>query len=384
MSGTKLMNVFQQPASVSLSRDGVLRCSGAWRMPEVPFLQRQLAQVRWIPGKQIWEMSAVTSMDTTGAWLVRRSITRLQRSGHEIELRGLRPEFDHLVRWVSENNGAGILAARPEQQRFIDRLGRAAWSAALNTLSFLSFIGESTGVLLRLAGNPRRIRWQAFFYNLKAGGLEAIPIVGLLSFLMGVVIAYQAAVQLRPYGASVFIVEFVGISMLREIAPVITAIIVAGRSGSAYTAQIGTMKVTEEVDALRTMGIGPLELLVAPKVLALMLALPLLTAFADVTGVFGGMVIASNQLNVGFNVFLDRFKTVISPTNYLIGIGKAPVFAIIIGMIGCYQGLRVSGSAESVGRHTTVSVVQSIFLVIVFDAFFSILLSWMGIGLFAR
>jgi phospholipid/cholesterol/gamma-HCH transport system permease protein len=379
------MNVFQQPASVSLDRDGVLRCSGAWRMPEVPFLQRQLAQVRWVPGKQIWEMSAITSMDTTGAWLVRRSMTRLQRSGRAVELRGLRPEFDHLVRWVSEDNGGGgILATPPPQRRVIDRLGRAAWSASLNALSFLSFIGESTGVLLRLAVKPRRIRWQAFFYNLKAGGLEAIPIVGLLSFLMGVVIAYQAAVQLRPYGASVFIVEFVGISMLREIAPVITAIIVAGRSGSAYTAQIGTMKVTEEVDALRTMGIGPLELLVAPKVLALMLALPLLTAFADVTGVFGGMVIASNQLDVGFNVFLDRFKTVISPTNYLIGIGKAPVFAIIIGMIGCYQGLRVSGSAESVGRHTTVSVVQSIFLVIVFDAFFSILLSWMGIGLFAR
>jgi phospholipid/cholesterol/gamma-HCH transport system permease protein len=311
-------------------------------------------------------------------------MTRLQRSGREVELRGLRPEFDHLVRWVSEDNTDGILAARPQPRRFIDRLGRAAWSAWLNALSFLSFVGESTWVLVRLAANPRRIRWQAFFYNLKAGGLEAIPIVGLLSFLMGVVIAYQAAVQLRPYGAAVFIVEFVGISMLREIAPVITAIIVAGRSGSAYTAQIGTMKVTEEVDALRTMGIGPLELLVAPKVLALMLALPLLTAFADVTGVFGGMVIASSQLNVGFNVFLDRFKTVISPTNYLIGIGKAPVFAIIIAMIGCYQGLRVSGSAESVGRHTTVSVVQSIFLVIVFDAFFSILLSWMGIGLFAR
>lgn len=373
-----------QTASASLENNGVLRCSGAWRMREVPFLERQLAQVRWTPGKQIWDMSAITAMDTTGAWLVRRATTRLRRSGRDVELLGLRPEFDHLVRWVSEDNGGGNLAARAEHRRSIDRLGRSSWNASLNALSFLSFIGESTWVLLRLTANPRRIRWQAFFYNLKAGGLEAIPIVGLLSFLMGVVIAYQAAVQLRPYGAAVFIVEFVGISMLREIAPVITAIIVAGRSGSAYTAQIGTMKVTEEVDALRTMGIGPLELLVAPKVMALMLALPLLTAFADVTGVFGGMVIASNQLGVGFNVFLDRFKTVISPTNYLIGIGKAPVFAIIIAMIGCYQGLRVSGSAESVGRHTTVSVVQSIFLVIVFDAFFSILLSWMGIGLFAR
>jgi phospholipid/cholesterol/gamma-HCH transport system permease protein len=200
---------------------------------------------------------------------------------------------------------------------------------------------------------------------------------------MGIVIAYQAAVQLRPFGADVFIVEFVGISILREIAPVITAIIVAGRSGSAYTAQIGTMEVTEEVDALRTLGIGPLDLLVVPKVLALVIALPLLTAFADVTGVFGGMVIAATQLSVNFTIFLDRFGSVISPTNYLIGVGKAPVFAFIIALIGCYQGFKVSGSAESVGRHTTVSVVQSIFFVIVFNAFFSILLSVMGIGLFA-
>jgi phospholipid/cholesterol/gamma-HCH transport system permease protein len=354
-------------------------------MFNVPYLELQLARVSSLPpGRQIWEMGGVTSMDTAGAWLVRRSLTRLKQKGALVELHGLRPEFDQLIRWVSTDEEGEIPAARPERRRKLEKLGQAAWDVSRHGLTFLSFVGESTWVLLRLMTRPHRIRWQAFFYNLKAGGLEAIPIVGLLSFLMGVVIAYQAAVQLRPYGASVFIVEFVGIAMLREIAPVITAIIVAGRSGSAYTAQIGTMKVTEEVDALRTMGIGPLELLIAPKVLALIVALPLLTAFADVTGVFGGMVIASTQLSVSFDAFLDRFKSVISPTNYLIGIGKAPIFAIIIAMIGCYQGLRVSGSAESVGRHTTVSVVQSIFLVIVFDALFSILLSWMGIGLFAR
>jgi phospholipid/cholesterol/gamma-HCH transport system permease protein len=354
-------------------------------MFNVPQLERRLARVFALPpGRQVWQMDGITSMDTAGAWLVRRSLTRLKQKGTLVELHGLRPEFDQLIRWVSTEEEGEILTARAEPRRRLEKLGRWAWDLCLHGVTFLSFVGESTWVLLRLMTRPDRIRWQAFFYNLKTGGLEAIPIAGLLSFLMGVVIAYQAAVQLRPYGASVFIVEFVGIAMLREIAPVITAIIVAGRSGSAYTAQIGTMKVTEEVDALRTMGIGPLEILIAPKVLALIVALPLLTAFADVTGVFGGMVIASSQLNVGFEAFLDRFKSVISPTNYLIGIGKAPVFAIIIAMIGCYQGLRVSGSAESVGRHTTVSVVQSIFLVIVFDALFSILLSWMGIGLFAR
>lgn len=353
-------------------------------MANVPFLERQLAEVLGTKsGQQIWEMSAITSMDTAGAWLVRRSLSRLEQTGRRVELRGVRAEFEQLIRWISADEGESV-AGQPQKPGMIDQLGHAAWNASLQGLGFLSFVGECTLVLLRLLINPRRIRWQPFFYNLKAGGLEAIPIVGLLSFMMGVVIAYQAAVGLRPYGASVFIVEFVGIAMLREIVPLITAIIVAGRSGSAYTAQIGTMKVTEEVNAMRTMGIDPLELLIAPKVLALVVAVPLLTAFADVTGVFGGMVIARTQLDVGFNAFLDRFERVIFPTDYLIGVGKAPVFAVIIAMIGCYQGLCVSGSAESVGRHTTVSVVQSIFVVIVFDAFFSVLLDWMGIGLFAQ
>ena len=371
-------------ASASLDSDGTLQCTGAWQMANIPFLERQLAEILGTePDQQIWEMNGITLMDTAGAWLVQRTLNRLESRGCHVELCGLRTEFEHLIRWISADEGDSV-AGQPQNPGMIEQLGHATWNAALQGLGFLSFVGECTLVLLRLLVSPRRIRWQPFLYNLKAGGLQAIPIVGLLSFLMGVVIAYQAAVALRPYGASVFIVEFVGIAMLREIVPLITAIIVAGRSGSAYTAQIGTMTVTEEVSALRTMGIGPVELLIAPKVLALVVALPLLTAFADVTGVFGGMVIASTQLDVNFNVFIERFESVISPTDYLIGVGKAPVFAVIIAMIGCFQGLCVSGSAESVGRHTTVSVVQSIFVVIVFDALFSILLDWMGIGLFAR
>jgi phospholipid/cholesterol/gamma-HCH transport system permease protein len=368
----------------TLETDGTVRFAGSLKMADVPLLQRRLAELRWPDGKeQVWDMSGVDAMDTAGAWLLRRTINRIEQSGRRVALRGLRPEFDELIRLVSVEGAEAASRRGVERQPIVERLGRWVAEFGANGLTFLSFLGETTFVLLRLLAAPHRIRWQALFYNLKAAGFEAVPIVGLLSFLMGIVIAYQAAVQLRPFGADVFIVEFVGISILREIAPVITAIIVAGRSGSAYTAQIGTMEVTEEVDALRTLGIGPLDLLVAPKVLALIIALPLLTAFADVTGVFGGMVIASTQLSVNFTVFLERFRTVISPTNYLIGVGKAPVFAFIIALIGCYQGFKVSGSAESVGRHTTVSVVQSIFFVIVFNAFFSILLSVMGIGLFA-
>ncbi|WP_291991868.1 ABC transporter permease [Candidatus Accumulibacter sp. ACC003] len=188
-------------------------------------------------------------------------------------------------------------------------------------------------------------------------------------------VAYQGADQLRQYGANIYVADLVGLSMLREFAPLITAIIIAGRSGSAYAAQIGTMSVTEEIDAMRTLGIAPLELLVLPKIIALLIVLPLLTLFADLLGVFGGMIMARSQLGVGFGEFLDRFVTAVSVSAYLTGIGKAPVFAAIIAIIGCFQGFRTHGGADSVGRQTTRSVVQSIFLVIVADALFSVAFS---------
>jgi phospholipid/cholesterol/gamma-HCH transport system permease protein len=227
--------------------------------------------------------------------------------------------------------------------------------------------------------HPGRIRWKEVADNLVEAGHRALGIVGLLSFLLGIVIAYQGGMQLRQYGASLFVADLVGLSMVRELAPIITAIIVAGRTGSAYTAQIGTMKVTEEVDALRSMGIPPMELLVLPKLLALIIALPLLTVFADIMGILGGMVMSSVQLDIAFSTFIQRIGTAVSLESFLVGVGKAPVFAAIIATIGCYQGFQVVGSAESVGRRTTISVVQAILAVIVVDAAFSVAFSHLGI-----
>jgi phospholipid/cholesterol/gamma-HCH transport system permease protein len=214
---------------------------------------------------------------------------------------------------------------------------------------------------------------------MQSAGVEALPITGLLSFLMGIVIAYQGADQLQRFGANIFIADLVGLAMLRELSPLLTAIIIAGRSGSAYTAQIGTMKVTEEIDALRTIGVVPQELLVLPKMLALIVVLPLLTVYTDVTGVLGGMFMARSKLDVSFAVFLDRLDEAISLSSYVVGISKAPVFAMIIALVGCYRGFQVSGSAESVGQQTTLSVVQSIFLVIVTDALFSVVFNWLDL-----
>ncbi len=256
-----------------------------------------------------------------------------------------------------------------------ERTGRSAETLWTQTLALLGFVGENAMALRGWLTHPARIRWRPIVFNLRSAGVDALPIVGLLSFLLGIVVAYQGADQLRQYGANIFVTDLVGLSMLREFAPLMTAIIVAGRSGSAYAAQIGTMVVTQEVDAMRTIGIAPLEMLVLPKLLALVIALPLLTVFADVLGVAGGMLMAQAQLGVSFSEFLDRFPKAVSSTSYLVGLGKAPVFAAIVAVVGCFQGFQTQGGADSVGQHTTRAVVQSIFMVIVADALFSVAFS---------
>jgi phospholipid/cholesterol/gamma-HCH transport system permease protein len=242
-----------------------------------------------------------------------------------------------------------------------------------------AFLGEVAIALFEHVKHPARLRTRALLGTLERAGVGAIPIVALLSFLLGIVIAYQGGLQLQNYGANIFIAELVSLTMLREFGPMMTAIIVAGRTGSAYTAEIGTMKVTEEIDALTSIGIPPLDLLVLPKLFGLLIALPLLTLVADAAGVLGGMVMAAAMLDVGFQDVADRLPQPLVYRSFVIGIAKAPVFAMIVAIVGCFQGFRVSGSADSVGRKTTISVVQSIFLVIIADAAFSILFSFIGI-----
>jgi phospholipid/cholesterol/gamma-HCH transport system permease protein len=356
---------------------GETACTGPWTLRGIGSLEARLEAFPWpATGELAIDGSGVTAMDTSGAWLLYRTVRALERPGRSVRLHGLRAEFDALVKLIAAR-AAAAQAPPLHAPGALARFGEQAWRGLLGLGGMLSFLGETATAAARSIAAPRRIRWKSVLHNLQTGGFEALPITGLLSFLLGIVIAYQGAEQLRRFGANIYVVDLVGLSMVRELSPLITAIIVAGRSGSAYTAQIGTMKVTEEIDALRTIGIPPLELLVLPKMLALVIALPLLTVYTDVMGIFGGMVMARAQLEVSFGTFLDRLDDAITLRSYLIGVGKAPVFAAIIALVGCYQGFQATGSADSVGRQTTTSVVQSIFLVILADALFSIVFSWL-------
>jgi phospholipid/cholesterol/gamma-HCH transport system permease protein len=365
-----------QPAALQLD-DRVLRCHGSWTLGHLAGLRTAVQGLTLPAGAALTlDGDGIAAIDTAGAWLLLELRKRVEAAGGSLDWRTLRASWQHMLEFLLQT--AGEKATPLPQRRSPSWLDRSADLGASLT-SFLAFIGETILALLVTLRHPGRVRWTELLDDMFETGVNALPIIGLLSFLMGVVIAYQGAVQLRQYGANIYLADLVGYSMLRELAPLLTAILVCGRTGSAYAAKIGTMKVREEVDALQTIGISPVDLLVLPKLLSLLIVLPLLSVYADVMSMLGGMFMASVQLGVGYHAFLARLGEAIDYSTFMIGISKTPVFAAIIAVVGCYQGFHVAGSAESVGRQTTVSVVQSIFLVIVVDAIFSIVTSLLGV-----
>ncbi|UNM95268.1 ABC transporter permease [Ignatzschineria rhizosphaerae] len=275
---------------------------------------------------------------------------------------------------------AGIQKTAPSNHcSLIGRVGLITVSALDEMQKFIEFIGEISVIAMKRAFTPWNIRWGAFWSNIQSAGVMALPIIGLLNFLIGAVIAYQAGNLLRMFGASIYIVDFSAVAVLRVLGPLLTAIIIAGRTGAAYAAQIGTMVVNEEVDALETIGINKYDQLVLPKMYALAISLPLLTLFADMMAILGSMVLAYFYLDISFGEYLSTIPNTITWRSLVVGLVQAPVFAIVITLVGCYQGFQVSGGADSVGQQTTKAVVQSIFLVIVIVALFSILMRNVGL-----
>ena len=258
-------------------------------------------------------------------------------------------------------------------------IGRAGAETWRDLVDFIDFTGRAAATIGQLLLHPGAVRPAAISHHIVEAGVKALPIVGLLAVMISIVIAYQGVAQLRPYGGQDLTIDLVSVSVLREMAVLITAILVAGRSGAAFAAEIGVMQAGEEIDAMKVMGLDPMQLLVAPRMIALILALPLLTFFADVLGLLGGAIISNSLLDVSFAQYLPRVRSAIDSRDLFAGLIKAPVFAVVIAVTGCMHGLRVKGSAESVGTETTRAVVKSIFLVIILDALFSIFFEKVGI-----
>ncbi len=258
-------------------------------------------------------------------------------------------------------------------------IGKTVYYNLVELYLFFGFVGEIFVHLVGSVTHPKRFRPKAIVNDIEKMGLNAVPIISVLSLLIGVVMAYQGSVRLKEFGANIFIVDLVSISIARELGPLIVAILLAGRSASSYTAQIGIMKVTEEIDVIKTMGLHPFDVMVFPKIISMIISLPLLVILADIMGIFGGAVVAHLSLNITFYDFFLRLKSVFTLNTFLAGLIKAPVFAFMIAMIGCFKGFRTQKNVESIGKNVTISVVDSIFAVIVIDAIFSIIFRWVGI-----
>lgn len=321
------------------------------------------------------DLSDIDHIDTVGAWLVYRTARH-----HGAAIKGADKDAQRLICAVGGVDAQDPVAAPkiPRALWLVNEVGEAVIEAASSFAEFIGFIGQNVKAVFELLMNPRRFRIHAVVQHFDMVGVRALGIIGLMSFLIGIVIAQQGAVQLRQFGAEVFTVNLVGRLTLRELGVLMTAIMVAGRSGSAFAAQIGTMKITEEIDAMRTIGVVPTEALVIPRMLATIIMMPLLGIYASIVAIAGGGLLCWIALDIPPATFVQRIREVTPITDFYVGMIKAPVFGAIIAMAGCFQGMRVHGNSEEVGLKTTAAVVQAIFLVIVLDAFFAVFFSSIG------
>jgi phospholipid/cholesterol/gamma-HCH transport system permease protein len=356
----------EQPAIAAHSDDpDILRASGEWTLQTAHAL---LALIETAP-KHVKDIDGrdITRLDSTGAMLLSQLATRTGLAIREIDVR---TEHQALMKAVLQLNESPPREIKKDYgfRKMLERLGFAMEDYSKEIMALVGFGGLSLITALKTLIQPRRFRVTSTFHHMEQVGVDAVPLVLLLSFMVGAVIAFLGATVLRDFGAEVFVVELVGIAFLREFGVLLTAILLAGRTASAFTAQIGAMKSGEEIDAIRTLGLDPIELLVLPRLFALIVMLPLLTFLAMMAGLAGGMAVCELSLGISADLFTTRLYESISVTHFWVGISKAPIFAIVIGLIGCLEGFQVEGTAESVGERTTSSVVQSISLVIILDA----------------
>ncbi len=353
-----------------------LLARGPWTVANVELLERVCAGVP-PKSKGPIDLSGVTALDTVGAWLFEKLARSRAAGASEPIFVGVSPSFSGLLREVRELN-----RERPRGERrghpFIDRLTRMARDFVADSAAFLHMLGAVSIALVRVLRRPSSFRLTSTIYQLWRVGWQAIPIMALITFLIGAIIAQQGIFHFRKFGAESYVVDMVGILVLREIGVLIVAIMVAGRSGSAYTAELGSMKMREEIDALSTMGLDPISVLILPRVLALVLALPILAFLGSIAALYGGGLVAWLYGGMSPAIFIARLRDAVSVTHFEVGILKAPFMALVIGLVAACEGFKVKGSAESLGQQTTASVVKSIFLVIVLDGLFAVFFASIG------
>ena len=356
--------------------DRALALSGDWTLATIAAADAPLRQAVSDQEGLALDLSGIGRMDTSGAYVIERALR--QGSGeHDLAPRLLQPDHPYagLLLEVAKASNQPPLLPPPAPLPFLDalaRLGQGAVSAWRETLGTLAFLGEALTRLVTNMFRPARMRWTSVVAIAEEAGLDAMPIVAFLSFFVGMVVAFIGATALADFGASIFVVELVGISVLREFGIIITAVILAGRTNSAFTAQIGAMKMRQEVDALEVIGLKPMDVLVVPRVMAMLIMVPILALVATISGVLGGLVVAWAALDITPGFFLTRLLEGVPITNLWVGLSKSPVVALIVALIGCRQGLNVGNSVISLGQSTTTSVVQAIFAIIVMDALFAL------------
>ena len=365
---------------------GLLLCGGDWRLAALAELDAVLldglARLGGKPPPQVRVvLDKLEELDTAGAWLIVRTIRSLEGDGSAVRLVDVQPVHAELIERIQgiEPKPTKVPPEDHPIDRFVLNLGETTIRVVQESAHFVSFAGAVTIAFLRQLVSPGRIRGIAIVHHIQETGVNAIPIVAMMAFLIGVVLAYQGADQLRQFGAELFTVNLLAVATLRELGVMLTAVMVAGRSGSAFTAQIGTMKVNEELDAMEVIGLDRLDVLVTPRIIALIVALPLLTFLANIMALIGGALVVIFALDIPLVLFLRQLRDAVGVDLFVAGMIKAPVFAILIAAIGCYMGLKVKGDAESVGRLTTQSVVAGIFMVIIVNAAFSILFATFGL-----
>ncbi|QKG70221.1 MlaE family ABC transporter permease [Erythrobacter mangrovi] len=366
-------------ANYRLDQDGsgntLLTLSGPYLVSTIGAIDAELRALEG-PIARI-ELSDVSEIDTVGAWIAGNLASQ-----HQAEISGATPRAERLLKALEGMSGEERMVPEmlPVWERVPLAMGEKVFAARDGIMGVLSFLGAIISATAHLARHPRRFRILALVHQLELVGVTALPIIGLMSFLIGIVIAQQGAVQLAQFGAETLTVNLVGRITLRELGVLMTAIMVAGRSGSAFAAQIGTMKLTEEVDAMRTIGISPVEALVIPRILAAVIMMPLLGFYSAGMGIIGGAVIGDLMLNIPFWTFLVRIHDVVPLHDLWVGLLKAPVFGLIVALAGCYHGMQVKGNSEQVGLRTTMAVVSAIFAVIVLDAIFAVFFTEIGWG----